>query len=192
LNIFPKRSFGVFSDFVAIKKFNKGTKSPRITGVFIILYSILYIVFLFSIIMEILNEIPGHQANNYLPVPEYVEELARQVIDAAFKVHNNLGPGLLEKVYEACFCYELQKKGLNFRRQVDIPITYDNLVFNEGLRLDVIVEDSIICELKALETVNPVWKAQLLSHLKLTGVRLGFLINFNVTRIKDGITRIIL
>jgi GxxExxY protein len=142
--------------------------------------------------MEIFDEPFGIRSRNHSPIPEDVEILARQVIDAAFKVHNNLGPGLLEKVYEACFCYELQKKGLRFQRQVEIPITYDHMVFKEGLRLDVIVEDSIICELKALETVNPVWKAQLLSHLKLTGVRLGFLINFNVPRIKEGITRIIL
>ena len=141
--------------------------------------------------MKHFNDPAFGQGSNHSPIPESTEKMARQVIDAAYMVHKNLGPGLLEKVYEACFCYELQKKGLNFYRQVDIPITYDNLVFKEGLRLDVIIENSIICELKALETVNPVWKAQVLSHLKLTGVRLGFLINFNVPRIKDGIARII-
>jgi len=98
---------------------------------------------------------------------------------------------LLERVYEACLCHELSKRGLKYRRQVDIPITYDGLIFDEGLRLDVLVEDLIICELKAVDETNPVWKAQLISHLKLTGKRLGFLINFNVPVMKNGIKRII-
>jgi GxxExxY protein len=128
----------------------------------------------------------------FLPVPEELERIGKLIVDSAFHVHTNLGPGLLEKVYEVCFCHELAKRGLYFRRQVDIPIVYDNLQFEEGLRLDVLVEDKIICELKALETVNPVWEAQILSHLKLTGNRLGYLINFNVPRIKDGIKRFVL
>jgi len=99
---------------------------------------------------------------------------------------------LLEKVYEVCFCHELSKRELKYQRQVDIPIIYDGITFNEGLRLDVLVEEIIICELKAVDEVNPVWEAQLLSHLKLTGKRLGFLINFNVPLIKKGIKRIIL
>jgi len=107
-------------------------------------------------------------------------------------VHKNLGPGLLEKVYEVCFAHELQKRGLNVKRQIDIPIQYDGIIFQEGLRLDVLVEDLVICELKAVEQVNPVWVAQVLSHLKLTGKRLGYLINFDVPLIKDGIRRIIL
>ena len=142
--------------------------------------------------MENYPDFGGIKPKRPVPLQESVELLSKQVIDAAYKVHSNLGPGLLEKVYEACFCHELQKKGLCFYRQIDVPITYDNLIFKEGLRLDVMVENCIICELKAIETVNPVWKAQLLSHLKMTGVRLGFLINFNVPLIKDGITRIIL
>lgn len=81
---------------------------------------------------------------------------------------------------------------MGYKRQVEIPITYDGLIFNEGLRLDVFVEENVICELKALETVNPVWEAQILSHLKLTGTRLGFLINFNVTNIGHGIKRFVL
>jgi GxxExxY protein len=99
---------------------------------------------------------------------------------------------LLEKVYEVCFCRELSKRGLKYRRQVDIPIVYDGITFNEGLRLDILVEELIICELKAVDEMNPVWEAQFLSHLKLTGKRLGFLINFNVPLIKEGIKRIIL
>jgi GxxExxY protein len=125
------------------------------------------------------------------PVPEPIEKIGKLIVDSAYNVHINLGPGLLEKVYEVCFCHELTKRGLLYRRQVDIPIEYDNLKFEEGLRLDVIVEDCIICELKALEIVNPVWEAQILSHLKLTGKRLVYLINFNVVKIKDGIRRFV-
>ena len=137
-------------------------------------------------------EYTKNHKEKYSPVEESVERIARLVVDAAYTVHINLGPGLLEKVYEVCFCHELEKRGLKYQRQVDIPIVYDNLTFNEGLRLDVLFENSIICELKALETVNPVWEAQILSHLKLTGKRLGFLINFNVIRIKDGIRRFVI
>jgi GxxExxY protein len=119
------------------------------------------------------------------------EMLATDVVDCAFKVHKQLGPGLLEKIYEICFCHELTKKGIEFKRQVDIPIIYDNLVFDEGLRLDVLVEDLIVCELKAVELINPLWQAQIISHLKLTRKRLGFLINFNVATIKEGIKRFV-
>lgn len=128
----------------------------------------------------------------FMSIDENVEKIGRMVIDAAYSVHINLGPGLLEKVYEVCFCHELTKRGLSYKRQVDIPIVYDGIEFSEGLRLDVIIEGCIICELKALENVNPVWEAQILSHLKLTGKRLGFLINFNVPRIKDGIRRFVM
>lgn len=127
----------------------------------------------------------------FTPVPESVEKIGKLIVDAGYTVHINLGPGLLEKVYGVCFCHELAKRGLHYQRQIDIPIVYDNLRFDEGLRLDVIVEDCIICELKALETVNPVWEAQILSHLKLTGKRLGYLINFDVVKIKDGIRRFV-
>jgi GxxExxY protein len=124
-------------------------------------------------------------------LPEHIEEIARKIVDAAYTVHKALGPGLLERVYEVCFCHELAKRGLRYLRQVDIPIVYDGIPFNEGLRLDVLVEDVVICELKAVDEMNPVWEAQLLSHLKLSVKKLGFLINFNVPRIKDGIKRII-
>ena len=98
---------------------------------------------------------------------------------------------MLEKVYGVCLSYELIKAGLCVKRQVDIPISYDGLIFDEGLRLDLLVEERVICELKAVELVNPVWEAQILSHLKLTGLRLGYLINFNVPLIKQGIKRFI-
>ena len=107
-------------------------------------------------------------------------------------MHKRIGPGLLEKVYETCFCHELQKRGLCFKRQLNIPIVYDNIKFNEGLRLDVLVEGKVICELKAMENVNPVWEAQVLSHLTLTNNRLGYLINFNVTLMKHGIRRFVI
>jgi GxxExxY protein len=128
----------------------------------------------------------------FAPLSENEESIAKKIVDSAYAVHTSLGPGLLEKVYEVCFCHELSKRGLEYQRQVDIPIVYNGIVFNEGLRLDVFVEELIICELKAVDEMNPVWEAQLLSHLKLTGKRLGFLINFNVPLIKKGIKRIIL
>jgi len=123
---------------------------------------------------------------------EREESIARKIVDAAYTVHKRLGPGLLEKVYEVCFCHELTKRGVKYQRQVDIPIVYDGIIFDEGFRLDVLVEELIICELKAVDQMNPVWQAQILSHLRLTGKRLGFLINFNVPLIKNGIKRIIL
>ncbi len=123
---------------------------------------------------------------------EIEENIATHIVDAAFTVHKRLGPGLLEKICETCFCHELTKRKLKYIRQLSIPIIYDGFVFDEGLRLDVLVEDKVICELKAVEELNPVWQAQIISHLKLTGKRLGFLINFNVPLIKEGIRRFIL
>jgi len=123
---------------------------------------------------------------------EREELVAKKIVDAAYTVHKALGPGLLEKVYETCFCHELGKRQLPYQRQLDIPIEYDGVILGEGLRLDVLVDELIICEIKAVDKMNPVWDAQLLSHLKLTGKRLGFLINFNVAVIRDGIKRIIL
>lgn len=121
---------------------------------------------------------------------EREEWLCREIVDCAFKVHTKLGPGLLEKIYETCFCYELDKKAIPYQRQLYLPVIYDGLEFDEGLRLDVLVDGCIICELKALEQVNPLWEAQVMSHLKLTGNHVGFVINFNVIRIKGGIRRI--
>lgn len=129
---------------------------------------------------------------NFKQPSQREDSVARKIVDAAYTVHKNLGPGLLERVYETCFCHELEKRGLSVQRQVDIPIVYDGITFEEALRLDVLVEDLIICELKAVDEVNPVWQAQLLSYLKLTKKRLGFIINFNVTVIRHGIKRIIL
>ena len=94
---------------------------------------------------------------NYKPLSEREEFIAEKIVDAAYNVHKILGPGLLEKVYEVCFCHELYKRGLKYKRQVDIPVVYDGMTFDEGLRLDVLVEELIICELKAVEQVNSVW-----------------------------------
>ena len=112
-------------------------------------------------------------------------------MEAAFAVHQTLGPGLLENIYEVCFCHELDKHGLSVQRQVTIPLVYDGIQFAEGLRLDVLVESLVIVELKAVEAMNPVFMAQILTQLKLTGNRLGYLINFIVPLIKDGIRRVI-
>ncbi len=120
------------------------------------------------------------------------DKIAAAIVDAAFQVHKKLGPGLLERVYETCLSYELTKRGYRVDRQVPVPIVYEGIAFDEGFRLDLLVQDSIICELKAVEKENPVWRAQLLSHMKLTGKHLGFLINFNVPLIKNGIQRLAL
>jgi GxxExxY protein len=128
----------------------------------------------------------------YSQLLEREEFLGKEIVDAAYKVHKELGPGLLEKIYEACFCYELGKKGILYKRQPELPIYYDGQKLNEGLVMDVLVEDLVICEIKAVDAVNPIWKAQILSHLKLTKLRLGYLINFNVPLFKDGIKRYIM
>lgn len=124
-------------------------------------------------------------------IPNELEAIGKKIVDSAYTVHKTLGPGLLEKVYEVCFCHELKKRGLIYERQVTVKIIYDGIGFEEGLRLDVLVENSIICELKAVELVNPVWEAQILSHLKLTENMLGYLINFNVPLMKKGIRRFV-
>ena len=129
---------------------------------------------------------------SHQPLSEREEQIAKLIVDAAFAVHKALGPGLLEYIYEVCFCHELTKRGLKFRRQVTVPIVYDGIVFQQGLRLDVLVEELVICELKAAELANPVFEAQLLSQLKLANKRLGFLINFNVPVIKNGIKRFVI
>jgi GxxExxY protein len=129
---------------------------------------------------------------SHAPISEKEERIAQAIVASAYAAHSALGPGLLEHVYEVCFCHELGKRGLSYRRQVVVPIVYNGITFDEGLQLDVVVEDLVICELKAVETMNPVFMAQILAQLKLTGKRLGFLINFNVPLIKHGIKRVVL
>jgi GxxExxY protein len=129
---------------------------------------------------------------DHTPLSDKEKEIGEAIVDAAYSVHKTLGPGLLEYVYEVCLCHELTKRGLSSRRQVPIPVVYDGIRFEEALRLDVLVEDLVICELKAVEEMKAVFTAQLLTQLKLTGKRLGFLINFNVPVIKREIKRLIL
>lgn len=125
------------------------------------------------------------------PIPEEVERTAKAVLDAAFAVHKALGPGLLESVYEVCLCHELVKRAVPFRSQVALPIVYDGVRLDAGLRLDFLVAETVIVELKAVEKSNPLCEAQLLTYLKLTGHRLGLLLNFNVPLLKDGMKRLV-
>ena len=126
------------------------------------------------------------------PLLPDTERIASQIVDAAFKVHSALGPGLLESVYETCLLHELRSRSLKAQRQVTLPIICEGLQIDSGLRLDLLIEDQVVVELKAVEKFLPILGAQLLTYLKLSGHRLGLLINFNVPRIKDGIRRIIL
>lgn len=119
------------------------------------------------------------------------ERLATEIVDCAYRVHSNLGPGLLESIYEFCFCHELAARGIAHRRQVSVPLVYRGVTLSDGVRLDVLVGDPVICELKSVESLNPIHLAQILTQLKLTGKRLGFLINFNVVTMKEGIRRVI-
>jgi GxxExxY protein len=126
------------------------------------------------------------------PISPKVERVGREIVDAASCVHSTLGPGLLESVYEACLVHELHQRGLTVRRQVALPIVYDTLHLDGGLRLDLLINDAVVVELKAVECLLAVHQSQLLTYLKLSGHRLGYLINFNVPLIKDGIKRMIL
>lgn len=120
------------------------------------------------------------------------DEIARAVVDAAYVVHRALGPGLLESVSEICLVHDLVKRGLDIERQVTLPVVYDSIRLDAGLRIDLLVEQQVVVELKAVEILLPVHEAQLLTYLKLSGHRLGLRINFNVTLIKQGIRRMAL
>ncbi len=130
-----------------------------------------------------------HQGASVSTIPPALDATGAAIVDAALKVHSALGPGLLESVYEACLKYELISRGRAARNQVALPVQYEGLRLDTGLRLDLVVDDSVIVEIKAVESMAPVHTAQILTYLKLSGFRLGFLINFNVTRIRDGIRR---
>jgi GxxExxY protein len=129
---------------------------------------------------------------SYPKLPDETERLAAQIVDAAYRVHTTLGPGLLESVYEICMRQELTRRAIPFKTQVAIPIVYDGVRLESALRLDLLVNDCIIVELKSVEQMSPLYEAQLLSYLRLSRLRLGFLINFNVPLIKQGIQRIII
>lgn len=128
----------------------------------------------------------------FAPIPERLDRIAHQIVDAASVVHSTLGPGLLETVYETCLAYELEKRGFSVRRQVDVPVRYGEVTIDAALRIDLLVEDVLVVEAKAVESLHPVHTAQVLTYLKLTDRRLGLLINFNVPLIRDGIKRIVL
>jgi len=118
-------------------------------------------------------------------------EIGTAIIGAAIKVHSVIGPGLLESAYEACLVYELEKLRLQVRKQVLVPIRYEDLSIDNGYRIDLLVEDRVVVELKSVETVLPVHRGQLLSYLRLGGYKLGYLLNFNVTQIRDGVIRLV-
>ena len=118
-------------------------------------------------------------------------EIAREIVDAAFQVHKGLGPGLLESVYETVLCAELERRGLVVIRQQPVPIRYGVLTFDEGFRADLFVNDKVIIELKSVEKIIPVHKKQLLTYLRLADKRLGLLINFGSALLKDGISRVV-
>jgi GxxExxY protein len=118
-------------------------------------------------------------------------ELAKEIVDAAYRIHTTLGPGLLETVYGLTLAWELEKRGLRVARQPEVPVVYQGTRIEAGFRADLIVEDKVIVEVKSVEALAPVHKKQLLTYLRLANKRLGLLINFNVALIKDGITRIV-
>ena len=120
-----------------------------------------------------------------------MNEVSGEIVDSSMKVHTELGPGLLESAYEGCLLFELHRRGLKAISQVEMPVVYDGVTIDVGYRLDLLVEDSVIVEVKSVEKIHPINKAQLLSYLKLSNKKLGLLINFNVMHLKDGITRMV-
>ncbi|MFC1488278.1 GxxExxY protein [Thermodesulfobacteriota bacterium] len=120
-----------------------------------------------------------------------INKFTGQVIGAAIEVHKAIGPGLLESTYEACLCHELKLRKISFKRQIPLPIKYKGVNLDCGYRLDIVVNDVIILELKSCEGIEPIHRAQLLTYLKLSGLSVGLLMNFNVTVMKDGIIRIV-
>jgi GxxExxY protein len=134
---------------------------------------------------------PSDPKREYPPIPDEIEKTAKAILDAAFTVHSNLGPGLLENVYETCLAHELRNKGFNVQVQLTFPVIYDNVRIEVGYRLDMLVNDQVIVEIKSVEQVLSVHQSQLLTYLKLSGYRLGFLLNFNVRHLRDGIQRLV-
>jgi len=120
-----------------------------------------------------------------------VNEITRRVIGAAIEVHRILGPGLLESAYEECLCHELQSKKIAYERQKPLPVEYKGVKLNCGYRMDVVVENMLVVELKTCENIEPIHKAQLLTYLKLSGLKVGLILNFNVPVLRDGIVRIV-
>ena len=127
----------------------------------------------------------------FQPISPDVERIGKVVLDAAFRVHTALGPGLLESVYRTAMRHVIETKGLLAETEVKLPILFEGIKLESGLRLDMLVDKCVIAELKSVEKMNPVYEAQLLTYLRLSGVRLGFLINFNMPHLKDAIKRIV-
>ncbi|MBB6147143.1 GxxExxY protein [Silvibacterium bohemicum] len=123
--------------------------------------------------------------------PEVLNELARQAVDSAIAVHSALGPGLLESTHQACLAHELRKRGLEVKIQVGLPVVYDGVRLELGYRIDILIAESVILEIKSIDAIAPIHRAQLLSYLRLSGCRLGLLMNFNVPLMKDGIVRMV-
>lgn len=119
------------------------------------------------------------------------EQVMKQILDCAFRVHTALGPGLLESAYEECLCYEMTLSGLMVQRQIAVPLVYKEVKLDAGFRLDVLVNECVIVELKSVESLTDVHLAQILTYMKLKGIKLGLLANFNVRHLKDGIKRVI-
>jgi len=120
-----------------------------------------------------------------------LKKMTGEVVDAAMKVHSALGPGLLEKAYQVCLLHELRKRGLRVKPEVSLPVIYDGIRIDAGFKIDLLVEDAVVVELKAVSKLLPVHEAQLLSYLKLSGFRIGLLVNFHVIHLKNGITRMV-
>jgi GxxExxY protein len=136
-------------------------------------------------------ESPMKVIKKYEKIPEHVEVAASIAMDSAYHVHKNLGPGLYERTYERFMEIEINKRGHNVKRQIKLPIKYEGLEYNEYYYIDMLVDDCLILELKAVENMLPLYKHQLLTYLRLSGLRLGLLMNFNDTNIGEGTTRII-
>ncbi len=119
-----------------------------------------------------------------------LDEITEKIIGCAIRVHRTLGPGLLESTYEVCLAHELNKLGMSVQSQVALPVVYDGIRLDAGYRIDLLVENEVIVELKAVDSIHPIHEAQVISYLKLSGKKIGLLINFNVTMLKNGIRRL--
>jgi GxxExxY protein len=131
-------------------------------------------------------------SESFDPLPRQTQEIGTSVLDAAFAVHRTLGPGLLESTYEICLEHELRQRGHGVMRQIALPVVYDTIKLDAGYRIDLIVDGAVIVEVKSVEALAPVHEAQVLTYLKLSSRRLGYLVNFNVALLKQGIKRMIL
>jgi GxxExxY protein len=139
------------------------------------------------------EETRNHQAHQvHQEVGADVDTVARAVVDAGFKVHKALGPGLMESIYEHCLAYELESHGLSLQRQVALPVRYGEVVLETGYRLDLIVENAVVVEIKAIESLTRLHEAQILTYLRCSGCRVGLLMNFNVVLFRQGVRRLVL